>query len=749
MLAAIACGGRGSSDATVNPDTAQKPVAANADAAPKKAEKPTNPGGMWMPSQIPAQAEQLRAMGYEGDPKLLSDPTQFPLNAVVSLGGCSASFVSPEGLVVTNHHCSTGMLQYNSKPDENLLRDGFVARARGEERWAGPSAHIYVTTKLEDVSAQVLGAGASVNDPVARLDAMEAKEKELTKTCNDESAGKRCYISSFYEGSTFIRIEQDVISDVRLVYAPHDGIGVFGGEIDNWRWPRHTGDYTFLRAYVGPDGKPAKYSPQNVPYRPKAHLKIATGDLDAGDFAMVAGYPGRTSRIRTADEVDDAMRWYFPTRIQRFEETLALLHQLAATDPELAIKLNGRIRGYGNALTNNKGMLDGLSKDGLARRKADEEAKLRAFIAADPKRYEKYHDVLVRIAAVNAQTRETREQEMAEMVIGYASSYLGVADILLEAGAERDEAKGKLDDTKLKGYEERLERSLHYADPRIDKALVTLALKQAARLPKDQQPASLQIIAGDARDDAGIQAAVDKLFEKTTLTDLERAKKELARASKKKLERSKDPLVKWAVEREAARDPKAKERARALEAEMAELRPRFVEVLRAFKGDTPIAPDANSTLRITYGTVRGYSPAPGKPVYTPFTTLPEMVAKHTGEEPFAAPDRILAAAKRGDLGNYADPELSTLPVNFLADLDITGGNSGSATLNAKGELIGLVFDGNYEAMASDWIFMPSITRSIHVDIRYILWVMDAVDHVDHLLLEMGLQPQISAPQAAR
>lgn len=712
-------------------------------------DKPQNPGGMWLPGQIPALSQSVKDMGYEGDILALSDPTKFPLNAVVSLGGCSGSFVSPEGLLVTNHHCSVGYLQHNSTPEQNLMQTGYLARTRPEEKSAGPRARVYITTEQQDVSSQVQTAAAGASDEVARKKAREDFITSLEKSCTDPVAGKRCYVASFYEGAQHILIKQDVIRDLRLVYAPHDGIGVFGGEIDNWRWPRHTGDFTFLRAYVGPDGKPADYSPQNVPYRPKSFLRVAAGDLNEGDFALVAGYPGRTSRLRTAGEVDTAMRWYFPTRIRAIEKRIAVLNQVAASDPALAIKVAGMQRGLSNALTNSRGMLDGLSKDGLARQKAQEEAQIRAFIAADPQRYEKYHGLFDKIAAINTERDKTREQYYADRNFNYSSTYLRVANLLLKAGKERDENGGKLDEAKQKSYEQSLAALFKNADPRIDKAMIKLSLEEAAAMPEDQRPAFYAEIAKKAKDSAEIQKAVDKFLDKSKFTDLEYAKKQLAKASEKKLRKSKDPLMKLAVVRKDFKESDAGKAQEKLDARMASLRPEFVQVLREYRGNKPLAPDANGTLRITYGTIRGYKPAADKPVYRPFTTLPEMVAKHTGQPPFVAPPAILAAAQRGEFGSYADAELKTLPVNFLADLDITGGNSGSATLNAKGELIGLVFDGNYEAMASDWVFMPSITRSIHVDMRYVLWVMDAVDHADHLLLEMGITPQISAPVAAR
>jgi hypothetical protein len=287
-------------------------------------------------------------------------------------------------------------------------------------------------------------------------------------------------------------------------------------------------------------------------------------------------------------------------------------------------------------------------------------------------------------------------------------------------------------------------------DPAMDKALLRLAITRVGSLPEEQRPTALiEAVIGSVppTDEAAVTVAIDKLFQKTKLSDQKTLINLITTATPKSLERSKDPLIRLAATARALRD-EAHDRSARYEGTMAALRPAYIEALRTFVAE-PLSPDANGTLRVTYGTVRGYRPQAGAEPHAPFTTLREMVAKHTGEEPFAAPERILEAAKQGG-GPYVDETLGDLPVNFLADLDITGGNSGSATLNHKGELIGLAFDGNYEAIASDWLFLPEVTRSIHVDIRYVLWVMDAVDRAHHLLEEMGLTPRFvqAAPVAA-
>ena len=703
-----------------------------------------NPGGMWMPAQLAAQAETLRRAGFALDPAVLTDPTAFPLGAVVSLGGCSASFVSPDGLIITNHHCVTRYLQENSTPQENLLSDGFLAKSREEERSGGPLARVYVTRAFKEVTDEVLG-GLEAVDAAERYKKIGERRKALVGACEAGKPEARCQVASFYEGARFFQIEQLEIRDVRLVYAPHAGIGVFGGEIDNWRWPRHTGDYSFLRAYVGADGKPADFAAGNVPYKPPHHLKVASEAVKPGDFVMVAGYPGRTSRLKTAGEAAEAAEWYYPRQIAMYDEYIAVLEAAGKDRPDVAIKAASRLRGLNNYRTNFKGMLDGLVKGKLAEERARIEGELQAWIDGDAGRKAKYGDVLAQIQAINDASAKTRDRDAAHDEIVRASQLLGAAETILKMADER----GKPDAERAAGYQARdfadLEKRMialdKTYDPDLDRAVMRLFLSRAAALPAEQRPASLGAIVGKGEPDAAaIERALDKLFKGTKLSSAEERVRLLTKATPAQLKASKDPFMRLALALRPISDGMNKERD-ARQGAMAGLRPRYIEALVAFSGKD-VAPDANSTLRVTYGSVRGYRPRPGAPLYRPFTVVSEMVAKHTGSEPFAAPQRLLDAVKAQKFGPYVDPALGEVPVDFLADLDITGGNSGSATLNARGELVGVVFDGNYEAMASDWIFLPEITRSIHVDIRYALWIMDAVDGADHLLREMGVTPAI-------
>ena len=733
-----ACTGSADKADAVAPDTAVAPQ-------PFKFE---NPGGMWMPGQMAQHAETLKKLGLGYDPAALTDPTAFPLGAVVSLGGCTASFVSPDGLLITNHHCVTRYLQHNATPEANLLKNGYLAKTRADEKTGGPTARVFVTTAFTDVTDKILGGLDEIKDDKQRFSKIEDHRKQIVNTCEAGRPEIACTVASYFEGAQFFQIEQVELRDVRLVYAPEAGIGNYGGEVDNWHWPRHTGDFSFLRAYVGKDGKAADFSPDNVPFKPKHHLKIAAEKAAPGGFVMVAGYPGRTQRLKTAYEAQQAADWYYSRQIALYEAHIAVLEGVGKDRPDVAIKAASRLRGLQNYLANFRGVRDGLSKGGVAAEKARLEGELQKWIDADAGRKSKYGEVLAQMATINAEKSKTREHDMAQDELLRASSLLGVADTIVKLAEEREkpDAERKLgyQDRDAKDIEQGFQAMASSFDPDMDRAVFKLYLQRAAALPAAERPEALAAVLGsktsDLKSDADIDKALTSLYKSSKLGDTAVRVALLKSATPASLAKSSDPFIKLALKLRplvAAQKARGEAQAGALSA----LRPRYIEALKAFSGGT-LAPDANGTLRLTFGTVRGYKPQPDAKEYTPFTKLSEVVAKGTGEEPFNPPAALVEAFKAKKFGPYLDPQLGEVPVDFLADLDITGGNSGSSTLNAKGELTGLVFDGNIEAMASDWVFMPTITRSIHVDIRYVLWVMDAVDNADHLLTEMGVTPAI-------
>jgi len=719
-----------------------------ASATPPAPGKFENPGGMWLPEQLALQSKTFKDAGFSIDANALTKPTEFPLGAVISLGGCSASFVSADGLIITNHHCVTGALQYASDPKDptkNYMKHGFIAKSRAEEKSGGPALRVFVTRSLTDVTGKMRDGLAAITDDLARFQVLEDRSKQLVADCEKGKEGIRCSVVPFFGGGEYRLIEQLEIRDVRIVYAPPESIGNFGGEIDNWRWPRHGGDFSFYRALVDPSGKPADFSEKNVPFRPPHVLKLAKTPLRPGDPVMVAGYPARTNRLTTAAEVKEAVSSDIPYTIDFCTSYLAELERLAKTDKEIALKAETSIRGLANTLTNFKGQLEGLSKGGLADKKATSEKTLSQWISAAPERA-KYSGAIQKTSQVFADSRKALDQDRSLREALRMVKLFSSAHTILRNAEEREKADDKRDPDFQERNQKRLEQgtlqlSKSYS-PVLDAAMLKLVIKRELALPPEKRAGLAEAILGKGKPtgDADIDKAIKALYASTKLGTEATRVNLMTKASLASLQKSTDPFIKLATHVRA--ETKAlEERGKRADGAFSLVRPSFVAAMREQKNGL-LAPDANSTLRITYGSVRGYSPSPGAPVYAPFTVLSEVVKKTTGVEPFDAPPMMKSLVSQKKFGAYVDEKLGEVPVDFLADLDITGGNSGSATLNERGELVGLVFDGNYESMAQSWIFMPEITRSIHVDLRYILWVMDALVPAKHLLKEMGVEPSV-------
>ena len=699
--------------------------------------------GMWMPQQIPALASRLKAMGFDGDPQAFADLTGQPMGAIVSLGGCSASFVSPEGLIATNHHCAVGALQYNSTPERNLLRDGFLATARAEEIWDGPGSRAFVTTQVVEVTGDLTGRlGQDLTDR-ARHDAVERWTKERTKEC--ENDGSRCRIASFFGGLRWFEIKQLEIQDVRLVYAPASGIGNFGGETDNWRWPRHTGDFALLRAYVGRDGKPAAYSRENVPYRPKRWLRVSSRGAEPGDLVFVAGYPGRTERLQTAAEIAETTEWELPRSIRRAEELIAIVDDLAKASPEVALKIEGRRRGLHNGLTKNRGVLAGLARGGVLADKRAKERDLGAWIAADPQR-RKFGGVLAEMDALQEKAAATRERDATfRSLLSGQGSLLGAAHTLYQMAANRPKAdldrESEYQERNWKRIREGMQRMQRNLDPKVDREMLRYALAEAARLPRDQRIEPLDKAVGisagmaEADRDKKVDAFLEPLYATTRLFDLDYRLSLLDR-SLAELTATKDPFLELVFALEPFEERLREEREERQGARY-RIAPRYMKALLQ-KSAGLVPPDANGTLRVTYGRVEGVAPRDGLH-YKAQTTLAGIVEKHTGDGEFAAPAALLeavSALRAGRASPFVSPALGDVPVDFLSTVDTTGGNSGSATLNIRGELCGLLFDGTYDTVVSDILYEAG-TRSIHVDSRYLLWVLAEVEGAKGILEEMG------------
>jgi hypothetical protein len=696
--------------------------------------------GMWTPAQLPDIQRQLAKAGLKIDPNKLTDLTDFPMAAVISLGGCTASFVSPQGLVVTNHHCARGSVQFNSTEKNNYLVDGFVARSNSLELPAAPGTRVYVTTRIEDVTDTIKNELSDDMPPRQRYQVIEDLRKRLIAEC-ESGGGFRCQVPSFYGGATYTLIERLEIRDVRIVYAPADSIGKYGGDIDNWMWPRHTGDFAFYRAYVGPDGQPADFAEENVPYKPAHFLKVSRAGLSDGDFVMAAGYPGRTRRHTRLSEVEQAFGWLYPAYESLMTDWIATIEAAAPEGSDARIKYESRLAGLNNFLKNIGGQLEGAERVGLQERRADREEALQQWVDADISGTNFTETIGSFDRLVEDMTADARQDFWYDRVT--SPQLLGAAQQLYRLAKEQEKPDAEREpgyqDRDLRFFKQRLQVIERRFDPGVDKAEWLLFMETYMQQPLEQRVAAFDTTLGldgpgDSRD---LSTTLDAFYDGTGLDNIENR---LAWMDKppSAFEASNDPFVQLAVAL-YKHEIEDEEQSKTFSGRMTQLRPAYMDAIIAYSEaqGQAVYPDANSTLRVTYGSVLGGSPRDGM-IYEPFTRLEGIAEKDTGKDPFNAPSRQLELIAAKDYGKYALDDIGSVPVNFLTDLDSTGGNSGSPTMDANGNLVGLLFDGTIESVNSDWDFDARTTRTIHVDTRYMLWVMDKVDGAEHLIDEMTL-----------
>lgn len=668
--------------------------------------------GQWRPDQI-GELELETTLSTEE----LWGREDSLLRAVVNYGGCSAGFISPQGLIATNHHCAYGTIQANSSVEHNYLRDGFLARTKDAELPAQGRGTVSVLLSVKDVTQDVLSAAEGVTDDRARHLALKRRRAELVKAC--EADGRhRCNIASFYFGAKYELHTTFEIRDVRLVYAPPSSVGEYGGEIDNWMWPRHTGDFSLLRAYVGPDGKPAEPSPDNVPYRPKRYLEIGHEGVSPGDFVAVIGYPGHTDRYLPAVEIKRQVEQVLPGWGSLYRAWIRILDEASKEDPAVALKVAGKRKSFANREKNGRGMLDGIRRMRLLERRAKEDAQL----ALDPDNKR----VLAGLAELSDAKRAAFDRDMLIRSLSHGPDLLGIAiDLTMRSRQQK-----KADLERLEPYMDRnarrlwkqQERRLKNFETRVDIALLSDVIRRG----------EIESLKG---------ADAEALIRKSKLSDPTVVKR-LFDAAELNV---KDPLLSLAAKL-AEEIEAAEERAERYAGALSRLGPQLIEMLKSTRSG-PTYPDANGTLRFSYAYVRGYAPRDGL-VATPQTTLAGAIDKHTGEDPFDLPERVRSAAEEGRTSYWADPNLEDVPICFLSNADTTGGNSGSPTIDRHGRLVGLNFDRVWENIAGDFGYNVERSRNIIADVRYLLFMLDRVEDAGELLEELGLSEHRTKPRRA-
>jgi hypothetical protein len=682
--------------------------------------------GQWLPTQVREMDwEQLKKRGMQ----LTRDEFWHPekggvLSATVQINGCTAAFVSADGLLITNHHCGFGAVSELSTPQDNLLQNGFAAADRAAERPA-PDMVASVLKRIEDVTAIVHAAQAKATSDLERWQITNDTLDKLARDAERKEPNTACSVASFLEGKEYHLYYRTQIRDVRLVYAPPRAIGEFGGEVDNWEWPRHTGDFTFFRAYVAPNGDVRDHHADNVPYRPQHFLKVSTAGVQAGDLAVITGYPGRTQRYKTSAGVALQQGYVYPRRHDVLTRAIAVLEAAGETDEALALQVADRIKSLANVQKNAAGMLFGLRNNATVARKQREEEQFRAWVTKSPDSGSAWSTVLDEMLAIDEAEAKVVERDTGMALLGTLSADMPLVSVLVQACGALAERGGRLP-PRVRELLGRDELTQHF--DLIQKPLLSIVLADFAAMSPAQRFPGLEHLGTGELD----PKALSGVFAETRMLDAA-ARRELFAGGAEAVQASTDPLIRVARVLGAERLA-AVQRQRQRSGQMLDVGRRWIAAQEAFRGKA-FYPDANSTLRVSIAEVGGYSPREAI-TYAPHTTVAGILQKETGKEPFASPKALLAAAEKRKESRWLDPRLGDVPVCFLVNGDTTGGNSGSPVINGKGELIGVNFDRVFEAVAGDFGWNRDRSRNVVCDIRYVLWVVESVFPGPALLKEL-------------
>ena len=697
--------------------------------------------GKWTPQQIlELDPKELRELGLEIPPsRLWSRDGAGLLSAAVKVGtGCSGGFSSSQGLIITNHHCAFDILQQHSTPERNLIENGFLARTRGEEL-SGKGTRITIPHRIVDVTAEVEAAVPAGADDLARFQAIERKKKELVRTC-EQQPNRRCQVEAFDGGVSYLLFEGIEYPDARLVFAPPLAVGEYGGEVDNWSWPRHTGDFALLRVWAGPEGEPVPECQGTAAYRPQHFFPVSAKGVQPGSFVMLLGYPGVTYRSLTATEMRERAELYFPRRGELYRAWMDLMEASSERSEEARIALADRLKTLSNREKNSRGQVAGLRRGRILEKKDASEKEVLAWVTRRSEQAE----------ALAAQ------KELAEMMEGQVRTWdrdflldqtkvgpkpLELALTLVRWSGEKVKPDLERESEFMERERDRLRDRLRRDQKRMhlptEEALLADLLLRSANLPEGSRVAAVEELLDGVRTPDAVRAKAADVIAHTKVTDAAERDR-MFDESTQELQARRDPLLDlaFALDRELRERKERDDRAKGT---VSRLRPRWQKAVRAHAGK-PVAPDGNGTLRVSLAHVRGYSPRDAVDL-VPQTTVAGIVEKHTGESPFDAPDAVIAAAPSAPSSRWADPKLGDVPVAFLADGDTTGGSSGSPVLNGRGELVGVNFDRVWENVANDFGYNPEVARNIAVDVRYLLWLMETLhgEGAAGVIGEMGLK----------
>jgi hypothetical protein len=706
--------------------------------------------GMWLPLHIQRLNQvDMEKMGLQLTAEEIYSINQSSLkDAIVNLGGgfCTGEIISNQGLMLTNHHCGYGAIQDHSTIENDILTNGFWAQ-NFEEELPNEGLFVQFLVRIEDVTKDVLRKVKDNMSEAERSEIIEAAIETITK----DAKGDTHYdvkVKSFYEGNEYYLFVYESFHDVRLVGTPPESIGKYGGDTDNWMWPRHTGDFSLFRVYSGPDGKPAKYAPENIPLKPKHHLPVSLDGIQENDFAMVLGYPGSTNRYLTSHGVKLAIEQTNPARVKIRARKLEIMKQYMDVDPATRLAYASKYAGVSNYWKYFIGQTNGLKKLNVFDKKVALEAELSEWIASKKSRVNQYGDPVSEIETAYTKVTEYTVPFYYLYEAGFGIEFISkfyrlntLVETLNSEDSSESELNGTIAGLKLstadffKDYRPEIDRDIFEAMTEIllkdlDPDFIPDVFKAAMPVPGGADNFFADFRPTTEMDAAGL---ADYIFDKSILVNQQKLNAFLDKPSAEVLEN--DPGYKAAQSVYATYKNLSAKRGSAL-GELEKGRRNFIAGLREMNKSKKYYPDANSTMRLTYGKVLSYD-ARDAVHYHYLTTLKGVMEKEDPTNPeFIVHPRLKELFEAKDYGQYGED--GNLYVGFLTNNDITGGNSGSPVINGNGQLIGTAFDGNWEAMSGDIAFEPELQRCISVDIRYVLFVIDKFAGATHLIDEMTI-----------